>query len=243
MIYFISDTHFNHHNILSYEPESRPFADIHGMNEYIIERWNERITDEDDVYVLGDFFMGKLDEIEPILSRLRGHIHLIRGNHDQPNRIKIYEAHGIDVKDIDYIKYKGRFFILCHFPIANDEFIKMVREDNSEVICLYGHVHSNTVKGYHDGMFHVGCDTNELSPISIQEIWEQSWPKENETTPEVEVYKEGAESNDPNYEGEVDCSKCEWYIICLRGRLSHAKGETVKCKKYKREVKDGGFYR
>ena len=61
----------------------------------------------------------------------------------------------------------------------------MVREDNSEVICLYGHVHSNTVKGYHDGMFHVGCDTNELSPISIQEIWEQSWPKENETTPEL----------------------------------------------------------
>ena len=36
MIYFISDTHFNHHNILSYEPESRPFTDIHRMNEYII---------------------------------------------------------------------------------------------------------------------------------------------------------------------------------------------------------------
>ena len=52
MIYFISDTHFNHHNILSYEPESRPFADIHGMNEYIIERWNEKITDEDkQVYI------------------------------------------------------------------------------------------------------------------------------------------------------------------------------------------------
>ena len=35
------------------------------------------------------------------------------------------DQNGIDVKDIDYIRYKGRFFILCHFPIANEEFIKM----------------------------------------------------------------------------------------------------------------------
>ena len=214
------------------------------MNEYIIERWNERITDEDDVYVLGDFFMGKLDEIEPILSRLRGRIHLIRGNHDQPNRIKIYEAHGIDVKDIDYIKYKGRFFILCHFPIANDEFIKMVREDNSEVICLYGHVHSNTIKGYHDGMFHVGCDTNELAPVSIEEIWRQSWPEEI-MTPEITEYKIGAESNDPNYEGpvkEVNCNRCEWITKCIRGKIASLKNEKIICNRYKKEVKDGGFY-
>ena len=235
MIYFTSDTHFNHHNILTYEPVSRPFKDIHDMNEYIIERWNERIADEDDVYVLGDFFMGKLDEIEPILSRLKGKIHLIRGNHDQPNRIKIYEAHGIDVKDINYIKYKGRFFILCHFPIANEEFIKMVREDNSEVICLYGHVHSNTVKGYHDGMFHVGMDTNELTPISIEEIWEQSWPQE-QMTPEVEAYKEGAESNDPNYEGPSDCAICKSVNRCLVGRLNKIKKTTKNnCEKFNKE--------
>ena len=234
MIYFCSDTHFNHNNILTYEPISRPFKDIHAMNNYIINSWNERIDDNDDVYVLGDFFMGKLDEIEPILSRLKGKIHLIRGNHDQPNRIKIYESHGIDVKDIDYIKYKGRFFILCHFPIANEEFIKMVREDNSEVICLYGHVHSNTVKGYHDGMFHVGMDTNELTPISIEEIWQQSWSRE-QMTPEVKAYKEGAESNDPNYEGLVDCSECKRVNKCLRGRLNRIKKTKTNCEKFNKE--------
>jgi calcineurin-like phosphoesterase family protein len=41
---------------------------------------------------------------------------------------------------------------------------------------LYGHVHSNAKKGYVDGTFHVGVDTNDLRPISIEEIWQQSWP-------------------------------------------------------------------
>ena len=54
--------------------------------------------------------------------------------------------------------------------------MEMVRKDNSEVIMLYGHVHSNAPKGYVDGTFHVGVDTNELRPVSIEEIWQQSWP-------------------------------------------------------------------
>ena len=75
---------------------------------------------------------------------------------------------------------------MCHFPIASEEFLKMVRQDNSEVIMLYGHVHSNAAKGYVDGTFHVGVDTNELKPISIEEIWKQSWPN---ATDEVLEYK------------------------------------------------------
>lgn len=235
MIYFTSDTHFSHKNILAYEPITRPFKDVDEMNETIIQNWiNKGITDEDDVYVVGDFFMGQLDKIQPILDRLPGKIHLIRGNHDQKNRIEIFEKNGIDVKDIDYIRYKGRFFILCHFPIANEEFIKMVREDNSEVVVLYGHVHSNTQSGYHDGMFHVGCDTNNLTPISIQEVWEQCWPKEI-MTPAVQEYKEKAEI-DPYHEQKKDCTLCKYLQCCLRGRLTQVKNEKVICKKFNKEI-------
>lgn len=173
MIFLTSDTHFNHLNILSYEPESRPFANVEEMNEVIIERWNSVVSPEDEVYHLGDFFMGQLTGIEPILNRLNGKITLIRGNHDQKNRIKIYEEHGIEVKNLEYIQYKGKFFILCHFPIANEEFMRMVINDNSEVVNLYGHVHSNAPKGYLNGTYHVGMDTNNLTPISIQQIWEE----------------------------------------------------------------------
>jgi calcineurin-like phosphoesterase family protein len=174
---------------LAYEPESRPFATIEEMNEVIIANWNSVVTAEDEVWVLGDFFMGQLTAIEPILNRLNGKIHLVRGNHDQKNRMKIYEARGIDIHDIAYVQYRGRYFVLCHFPNESEEFVRMVIEDNSEVVWLYGHVHGKAPKGYVNGTYHVGADTNNLTPISIQQIWEECWPKEI-MTPEVVAYKE-----------------------------------------------------
>ena len=126
MIWFTSDCHFNHKKILEYEAKSRPFDNTSDMNETIISNWNNKVNKEDDIYVLGDFFMGCLEDIEPILSRLKGKIHLIRGNHDQNNRIRIFKEYGIDIQDIAYLKYKGKFFILCHFPMTDEEF----KDDN-----------------------------------------------------------------------------------------------------------------
>lgn len=210
MIYFTSDCHFNHNNILKYEPISRPFATIEEMNETIIKNWNDRVTDEDTIYVLGDLCMGRETDIEPIINRLNGHIILVRGNHDQSKRRKIYQRCGIEIKDIDYISYKGRFFILCHFPMQNKEFAEMIVKDNSEVIWLYGHIHSNAPKGYVDGSFHVGVDTNEMRPVSIEEIWQQSWPELEPDAPvcgrmtkeEIATYKNNHDG-DNNHECDI----------------------------------------
>lgn len=193
-IWVTSDLHFNHLNILKYEPISRPFETVEEMNEVLIKNWNDRVGADDTVYVLGDFFMGQLTSIKEIFDRLNGKVILIRGNHDTKNRLAVYEEWGIEVKDIEYLPYKGRYFVMCHFPIASKEFIDMVRRDNSEVIILYGHVHSNAPKGYVDGTYHIGVDTNDLAPVNIHQIWEESWPKEI-MTPEIEEYKE-AHKND-----------------------------------------------
>lgn len=174
MIYVCSDLHFNHLNILKYEPNSRPFFTIEEMNTEIIKRWNETVDDNDSVWVLGDLAMGRIDAAEALLRQLKGHIHVVRGNHDTPARIALYESLGWDVHDIAYLNYKGRFFIMCHFPIASKEFIDMVRVDNSECIILYGHIHHNAPAGYVDGTFHVGLDTNNLTPVSIEYIWQES---------------------------------------------------------------------
>ena len=174
MIYICSDLHFNHSNILKYEPETRPFNTVEEMNEELIKNWNSVVTSEDTVYVLGDFFMGQITEIPKIYNRLNAKkVILIRGNHDTKNRLEAYKELGIEVKDIEYISYKGRYFILCHFPIASEEFIRMVIKDNSEVVILYGHIHSNAPKGYVNGTYHIGVDTNDLTPISLEKIWSE----------------------------------------------------------------------
>ena len=147
------------------------------MNETLVRNWNNIVRPEDTVYVLGDFFMGRLQDIDDIYTRLNCNIKLIRGNHDTRARLDFYKNYGLEVKDIEYLTYKGKFFILCHFPMTNSEFIEMVRSGNSEVVVCYGHIHHQAPIGYNNGTYHVGVDTNNLTPISIQQIWEESNPK------------------------------------------------------------------
>lgn len=180
MIYFCSDLHFNHENILKYEPETRPFETVEEMNEILIKNWNSVVTSEDTVYVLGDFFMGKIDKIPEILNRLnRKEIILIPGNHDTKNRLAAYKEFGITVKDslLDHIRYKGLNFMLCHFPIENQELFNMMTVNNGECILLYGHIHSNAPKGFYQNTYHIGVDTNNLTPVSAEQIWKESYPE------------------------------------------------------------------
>lgn len=177
-IWLTSDCHFNHQNIVKFEPISRPYT-VEEMNEVIINNWNSVVKPEDTIYVLGDFFMGQLTGIEPILSRLNGKIILIRGNHDTKNRLEFYKQKGIEIKDIAYLEYKGMFYILCHFPIADEEFKKMIINSSDQVAILYGHIHSNAPKGWYNRTFHVGVDTNDLTPVNLETIHKELLNIEN----------------------------------------------------------------
>ena len=80
MKYYISDCHFGHLNVLRFD--KRPFKNIDENDSELIRRWNERVTDEDDVYILGDFSWCGPTRTTHILQQLKGRKHLIRGNHD-----------------------------------------------------------------------------------------------------------------------------------------------------------------
>lgn len=80
MNYFISDLHLGHKNSLKFD--NRPFNTIEEQDKFIIENWNKTITNEDDVYILGDFSWYKSAKTIEIYSNLKGKKHLIIGNHD-----------------------------------------------------------------------------------------------------------------------------------------------------------------
>lgn len=164
--FFISDTHFNHSNVITYC--DRPFRDLDDMKKYLIYRWNRVVSEDDIVYVLGDFIMGLPKDIHEILSKLNGYIILVRGNHDTDSKINIYQENypdKIEVRDLAYIKDGKDTYICSHYPMFVGEWDN---GRNNKLYVLSGHTHSK--KNFYDNIplnYHVGVDANDFSPISF----------------------------------------------------------------------------
>ena len=132
MIYYIADMHFSHENVIRFD--SRPFADTEQMDEVLIQNWNERVTADDTVYVLGDAFWKNEENSIRIMQRLQGHKHLIQGNHD---RVKgklrpCWES----IEQYAEINDENRLVILSHYPIP------FYKNQHYGAVMLYGHVHN-----------------------------------------------------------------------------------------------------
>ena len=80
MNYYTSDLHLGHANIIKLC--KRPFYYVQEMDEALIANWNDRVTNGDTVYILGDLMFRVVENPENYLSRLTGKKHLIIGNHD-----------------------------------------------------------------------------------------------------------------------------------------------------------------
>lgn len=169
-IWFSSDHHFRHKLMLTI----RPFNDIEEMNETIINNHNSVITDKDTVWLLGDIGFGRFDDIQKLVKRLKGHKHLILGNHDQRYR-KDYIKSSIfeSIQDFKEIKYQGKKISLMHYPIHS-----WASAHYGAWHC-HGHSHSKLdelnkeiiSKGYF--RWDVGVDTNKYFPISFDELKEK----------------------------------------------------------------------
>ena len=84
--YFSADLHLGHLNMTRAGKDlcDRPFDTVVEMNESIIHGFNEVLTRNDRLILLGDICMGKLDDSLMWLSYLNaGEIVLVPGNHDK----------------------------------------------------------------------------------------------------------------------------------------------------------------
>ena len=114
-IWVISDTHFNHENIIKYC--DRPFTDAASMNDYLVKLWNSVVRPEDKVYHLGDVYMGdgfSREYTSHLLSRLNGHKRLILGNHDN-GKDQLLQRH---FEKIDVWRMFPEYgLLLTHVPV------------------------------------------------------------------------------------------------------------------------------
>lgn len=166
-IHIISDTHFNHENIIKYC--NRPFKGINEMNDVIIDNWNRIVKKDDIVYHLGDFFLGSKFDLKNIVDRLNGTIYLIRGNHDRLT-VKSYEDCGIIVLKNAPIIIDEYKIMLSHRPLP-DTMIK------KEYINIHGHIHQKKLENIYDTTLfdkdkhiNVSCDVLNFKPILLNNL-------------------------------------------------------------------------
>lgn len=166
-IFFTSDHHFGHENIIKFC--NRPFVDAKEMNEILIQRWNEKIKKNDIVYHLGDFGLTNKENLATIIDQLHGKIHLIVGNHEGAaiqNRKKfvwVKEYHELKVKDPDCDNGVQRI-ILFHYAM------RVWRGDYRGNWHLYGHSHGNLPDLEDRLCFDVGVDCHDFYPLSYDEV-------------------------------------------------------------------------
>lgn len=175
-VFFTSDTHFNHANIIKYC--MRPFADKDEMNEALINNWNSVVKENDIVFHLGDFMFGNMNRFWDFRSRLNGKIYLIHGNHDYELMDKINVDDGFEIVTSQLnIVVNGQKIYLNHFPLLT--FDGIYKEKPSWQ--LFGHVHSNkNIPGTSADVkrldyllpmqYDVGVDNNNYRPISFDEV-------------------------------------------------------------------------
>lgn len=155
--FFHSDHHIMHRNILTFQPEMRPFSTLEEMTDAIVEGWNSVVGVDDRVFFLGDFCFGGKQNVE-IAGRLSGRKYLIMGNHDH-YPIELYLQH---FKRVDGCREHGQM-ILSHIPVHSSQL------DSRFTLNVHGHLHSRKVKD--DSRYLNSClDYVGYKPLTIEEL-------------------------------------------------------------------------
>ncbi len=180
MIFFTSDQHFGHNNILKIC--NRPFQSLDEMTSSFIKNWNATVSSADTIYILGDFSFKGSTFTTAIANQLNGRKFLIKGNHDKFIKNKQVISGDISsptfpsqhpaflhTQDYAEIRIENQWFILSHYPITDWNGF------HRDSIMLHGHQHNspsynlqNKMKDYK--MFDVGVDANQFAPIPYSHL-------------------------------------------------------------------------
>lgn len=171
MIWFTSDTHFGHENVLGFC--DRPWGTIQAMNDELIDNINRLVAPDDNLYHLGDYsFKMTVDQARDLRRKIRcRNIHLVSGNHDKDWTQPAVRGTFVCEPPIKVLKDGTHKLVLSHYPISDWQ----GRGHGS--IHLHGHIHS-VGPAYNEanrdrGIFRydVGVDANGFRPVSLEEVY------------------------------------------------------------------------
>ena len=129
----------------------RGFKDEIEHDNHIIDNWNNVVSKNDTVWILGDITMEKSSPYH-LLGKLKGFKKVVLGNHDQPQHVPELLKYVNSVCGM--ISYKG--FILSHCPIHESEINRFYKN-------IHGHVHENSLDD--DRYMNVSCEVVNYTPI------------------------------------------------------------------------------
>lgn len=173
-VWFISDTHLGHNNILNFKRNDgsplRDFKTVYEMEGIIFDNWCKLVKPADKVYHLGDvaFTKGSLERMQA----LPGHKRLIRGNHDG-FKLKTYAAVFEEIYGVRQID--GYWF--THVPMHPQSV-------GRAKLNVHGHLHANRVMRYAEDFdvntedsidrqyYNVSVELTDYSPVNFDSIKE-----------------------------------------------------------------------
>ena len=173
MLWFTSDTHFGHANVLGFT--GRPWSGIEAMNRGIITNINVRVMPGDELYVLGDFsFSITVQQALELRRQIRCRkVHLVRGNHGKDWSQPAVAGAFIVEQPICVLKVDGQKLVMSHYPMADWQGMSHGSWH------LHGHIHSQG-SSYNEAnlrqglqRYDVGVDANGYMPVSLAEL--SSW--------------------------------------------------------------------
>lgn len=199
--YYSSDWHLGHVNMTRAGTDlcGRPFETPDEMNEAIVTFANETTQPDDQLHILGDIAMGKLDESLPWLTRVHCELVLYPGNHDRfsyayqrkGDRAAKVLREAARYSEFGQLKYEvqgqpseweapfnapdGGVVKMSHYPYVGDSHGEDRHADmrpsaKGNRPLVHGHVHTEWQTN--GNMFNVGVDVNDFKPVSEEELLE-----------------------------------------------------------------------
>ena len=157
--FFTGDTHFGDLRVLRFD--HRPFPSLDAHDAALVERWNEAVGAEDEVWHLGDFALGpSRARVFELLASLNGRKHLIVGNNDGPDTLEAPDWASIH----HYVELtiEERRLVLCHYPFRTWNGI------GRGVVNLHGHSHGKLAPVTRQ--YDVGVDVWDFRPVQLPTI-------------------------------------------------------------------------